>query len=325
MTELKKYSEKKLKKLRRAFVERNLKKAKSSPLLCGLKMKGKGWYSDIPDSQLEHHVINIVQRVKEEGIKYANKLEAIESTPEIVQRRKSRKPKERPGFFDTKVVSYSQNNKPWTPEETDKLLNRALPGKSLTELARLHNRNPKSIRRHWDEILYNERGKGASDYKPVRRIWRGGMRITPMEQKIIDRHLRDGVPLEITARILQRKPKEIRPDYEGEYKLKRLKDVALTADIVQALRYLYHCSGISVVSDQAYDDAKAEEIEYGGAGDILLQPASKRVVDYPAHIRSLAYYMHFKFMEKTGQWKTDQLPPHFFNENGQDRTGGKIK
>jgi len=87
-----------------------------------------------------------------------------------------------------------------------------------------------------------------------------------------------------------------------------MKEVAPTCDILLAHRYLYWCAKSPIISDKAYDDAKAEEIEYGGAGDLLKHPAFKKVCDYPDHIRSLALYMLFKFQLTEGKRDWNQLP-----------------
>lgn len=93
-----------------------------------------------------------------------------------------------------------------------------------------------------------------------------------------------------------------------------MKEVAPTCDILLAHRYLFHCAKTPIISDRTYDDAKHEEIEFGAGGPFLNKPASDKVIDYPPHIRSLAYYLLYKFMEARGEWNANALPYGWKNE-----------
>lgn len=145
-------------------------------------------------------------------------------------------------------------------------------------------------------------------YLPYRRVSRQGMRFTENENRLIQRHQEKGISTEDTARMLMRKPNEVLPDYKGQISIERMKQVAPRVDVLLACRYLYWCTKKKVISDQAYDEAKAEEIEFGGGSDMLTRSASNKVVDYPPHIRSLAFYMLYKEMVRTGKWEPDVLP-----------------
>ncbi len=91
-----------------------------------------------------------------------------------------------------------------------------------------------------------------------------------------------------------------------------IKDIAPMLDILQALRYNYYCAKRAVVPNRVYDEAKEEEMEYGGGSPILSQPASDRPTDYPSHIRCLAFYMHYKYeMKQPVPWQNG-LPFDFF-------------
>lgn len=143
-----------------------------------------------------------------------------------------------------------------------------------------------------------------------RRKVRTGRKMTKLELDIIKRHHEMGYPTAHTAKMLQRKPGEICPDYYGKITFNQMKCLAPVSDQLLAHHYLYHVSKTPIITDQAYEDAKAEEIEFGGGGPFLhaISETQKRVGDYPPHIRSLAYYMLYKFMEVTGEWNDRVLP-----------------
>lgn len=102
------------------------------------------------------------------------------------------------------------------------------------------------------------------------------------------------------------------PDYTDNAKVNRMKEVAPLVDQVLAHRYLFYCSKKPIISNEAYDDAKEEAMEFGGGFDILSEPASDRPVDYPAHIRSLAFYLLYKTEALKEYPNKNCLPPDFF-------------
>ncbi len=92
-----------------------------------------------------------------------------------------------------------------------------------------------------------------------------------------------------------------------------LKDLISDVDILLAHRYLYWCAKRPIISDRAYDVLKRELMEYGGGYKKLTRPASDRATGYRAHIRSLAFYLLYKFeIKQPKPWTTRHLPPDFF-------------
>lgn len=309
--------EKKLKLLRRQYVEQHFEEAKDSPGVIAKQMAKKGWYSkNNPHEQNTHHVQNIVTRIKEKGFTFKDKEVQVHSFQKARPRR-PRNRKELPGFFPAKSFRPKKEKRSWDGLDTDRAIEFIIQHNwrklTVQRLARELERTPYSVKRHMQEILYNERGKGALKYKPTKRHSRCGLPFTRFEKKVlIPRHLRDEIPIVVTACILQRKPEEIREDWTGTKKNNRLKDVAPVVDLVLAHRYLYWCAKRPIISDQSYDLLKKEELEFGGGFDLLSEPASSRPCDYPAHIRSLAYYMMFKEEDKKEEPFMDSLPPDFW-------------
>ena len=123
--------------------------------------------------------------------------------------------------------------------------------------------------------------KFCTSYEPKKRNVRTGLPIGKREKEIILEHKRRNIPTELTAKILQRPLREFYQDTEGADKVRRMKAVATSCDVLWAHMYLKHCNKTPVISDAAYDLAKKEEIEFGGGQQFLSQPASERVVDYP--------------------------------------------
>jgi hypothetical protein len=191
----------------------------------------------------------------------------------------------------------------------DTLLDLWFKGLPLLEVSERLDRAPEWVVKHIRDFRCSK--EKAEAYEPMQRRWRGGRKITKREQKFIRAHEKRGIPVTATARLLQRKPNEIRKDFRGEININRMKEVAPTCDILLAHRYLFYCAKHPVITDQAYDLAKYEEIEFGAGGPFLLQPASDKVTDYPPHIRSLAHYIQYKDMDNKKQINYDQLPAYF--------------
>lgn len=211
------------------------------------------------------------------------------------------------GFFARDELRPEKADSNWSDEEWNAVLEMFIQGAMPQRVAHAFNRSEDSIRRRILRLVKNEDGL-AERYVPLRRTSRKGTRLTNTDDWIIKKGEEAGVPASLTAKILMRDPNEIRLDIRGALKVNLMKQAAPTTDVLWALRFLYHCSKVSIVSDQAYDTALAEEIEYGGGSAILGVKASKVVSDYPPHIRSLAFYLHFKHMEEKGEWKADKLP-----------------
>lgn len=194
----------------------------------------------------------------------------------------------------------------WLLKDNDLFMDAVLDGKDPEEIACMFNRSVKEVGRHFHQVFYP-----SKPYHPWgRRKSRTGMKLTQLELKIIHKHNEAGIPVAHTARMLARKPIEINPDYYGRITFRQMKCLAPVADQLLAHHYLYYVSKSPIISDQAYDEAKEEEIEYGGGGPLLraIAETDKQVCNYPPHIRSLANYMHYKFMEVTGEWNDRVLP-----------------
>ena len=189
-------------------------------------------------------------------------------------------------------------NEVWKRSEVDTLLDLYFSGTDPGRIAVMLKRNRKAIIRKLQEYIYNERNR-ASDYRPRQRQSRKGKRITWNEQQVIAECRKKGVSWSQIALVLQRGVDEIRND-EGVETAKalhrELKRAAVSLDMLLAYHYLYHVKKLTILSNKAYDDLKAEEIEYG-CGSLLLGAfkVEDRVGGYPRHIRALAAYLEYKF------------------------------
>lgn len=207
------------------------------------------------------------------------------------------------GFLDDRQIKNTLNDTEWTNNETDRLLNLYLAGTPPSRLAVVLNRNPKAIKRRLEQFTYNERGTSVN-YRPTSdRVSRKGKRMTENEVVLIKAFKERSTPLAALARILMRDVSELgldRKDLEPMWDMKRL---GTTVDLVLAYRYLYYCKGISVVSDQVYDELEKEETEFAKCGEFLKKgPSSDNPDDYPPHIRALGLYLAFKW----GESKSDR-------------------
>lgn len=213
-------------------------------------------------------------------------------------------------FFSDDEIRNKRNDTDWSAEEDDQLFDLYFGGTAPDRIAVKMRRNPKSIARRLEQFTYNERSM-ADLYRPRRRINRRGMRLTENERVMVKAHTERGVASETTARLFQRAPNEFSTDFEGVKKNNRLREVASSVDIIIAHRYLAYCAKCPIISKQAYDAMVEEEIEFGGGADILARyPKSANVTDYPPHIRSLAYYMQFKYWQSKGESSdmVDKMP-----------------
>lgn len=82
------------------------------------------------------------------------------------------------------------------------------------------------------------------------------------------------------------------------------------ADLLAAHHYLFYIAGHPIIEWQEYLTTKKALIASGAQSHLipLLTKGEKKVTDYPAYIRSLAYYLLYKHMATTGEWQEDSLP-----------------
>lgn len=185
--------------------------------------------------------------------------------------------------------------RPWKKSEVDRVLDHWLSDHTVKDIAIEEDRHPSEVHEKLKAFLMNLDGK-AERYEPRSRKMRRGLALTDNERIVIRSHKKLGVPTQGTARLLCRPVGEVDPDgaeHERQH-LVRLRQLAVGVNLIQAYQYAFHCHKVRLVSDQAYDDQKQEEIEYGGGSEVLLEPASKRVVDYPHFIRYLGMYLMFR-------------------------------
>lgn len=196
---------------------------------------------------------------------------------------------------------------------TDTMLDLWLAGISSDEIADRIGKDESAIEKRIREFIHNTLDR-AKNYEPVRRISRTGLRITKNEKWLIQEHRARGVSLAVTSKVTARNANEIMPDLKGEIQLNSAKTLSNDLDLLWAHSYVLHCCRIQIISKQAYEQAKKEQIEFGDGGPIVCSPGfqSSQCHHYPHHIRSLGFYILFKFMEKTGEWNYDVLPPGFF-------------
>jgi hypothetical protein len=204
------------------------------------------------------------------------------------------------------------NRTEWNGSNTDELMDMALAGFSPEEIGNRFSISEKEVWSRFKEGFYNRR------YRPSGpRTWRGGMKLGPLEKKLLKRYQRKGYDVSVVGQILQRKPWEIDPDFEGQKKIIRMKELAPAVDLLMAIHYLFHQTKTAIVTDEAYDLKKKEEIEFGADGNTLLEFLDRKprhVTDYPPHIRALADYLHFKYMKKCGHFNWNKLPYGWKNE-----------
>ena len=67
-----------------------------------------------------------------------------------------------------------------------------------------------------------------------------------------------------------------------------------TFDYLMALRYVYYCQSISVLSDKEYDDLESAYKTSNRAGFERLRVGSDSASSYPPHIRALGLYLSLR-------------------------------
>lgn len=156
----------------------------------------------------------------------------------------------------------------------------------------------------------------VEEYKPVRRTARKGLPVTENEWKFFHSHKKRGIPLEETAALLCRSFRDFltpigTTKIDGQLKFNFMKSAAPTLDQLLAHKYLYYHANCPVISDKEYDSAKAEEIEFGCGRETLAEAKHwRQVCDIPPHIRSLAYYIQYKFLEAQGLREKGRTLPY---------------
>jgi len=179
-------------------------------------------------------------------------------------------------------VRNPQAEEPWKRREGDRMLDMHFEGVDIVRLAAKIGRNPYAIKKKLDEYVYNERNR-IVDYQPKQRISRKGKRLTDAERKLIRSCIKQGIDLEHAARVLMRDLSEI--STKDQEQVVKNKEVAASLDLVLAYRYIYHQYKFKLISNKAYDNMKAEEMEYGGG---VLALSTKECPDY---VKSLALYL----------------------------------
>lgn len=202
-------------------------------------------------------------------------------------------------LFSEKEVKNKSADVPWKRSETDKMLDLYFGGTPVKRIARHLKRNPKAVERKIEKFRHND-FNAATRYRPFRRVSRKGKRLTKPELELVRIYTQSHFPMELAARILQRDKQELTfsRQYERSW-VAEMKDVGVSLDLIMAYRYLYYVKNKPILSDQAYDELEAEEIEYGEGAKFLQMPGSDRAEDYPDHIRALALYLLFKYGKRT--------------------------
>jgi hypothetical protein len=204
------------------------------------------------------------------------------------------------GLLPDELVRNPAADMPWKKSETDKMLDLYFQGAPPSRIAVALKRTPKSIKRRIEEFRTNERDR-ALKYEPRRRLCRSGSRITENELFFIQSFQKRKLPTATLAKILQRKEKEFASHKEAKKNHIEWSKVGSGVDLCLAYRYLYYVKNMPLISDKAYDDIEAEELEFGVCSDVLRVPGSDKEGDYPPHIRALALYLalkHFKRKEE---------------------------
>lgn len=315
------YSRKKRKRIRRIWTERNLRLAKKYPERAAKFWIHKQWIQDCGLEQATHEVLEMIKNVERDGRIYTKEEESsdvINGTEKDRPRQSRTRPE---GILPNEVMKPKNLNKPWDPVRMDQMIDALLAEEYLPNIASQAGVTPKAVARQKEHVLlYNELCRKSLEYVPIKRKSRQGLRHTKMEKRLIKAHLERKIPIEVTAKILQRSPAEcklewkpsIPPQRFGKYSAgedkraqkKNLKnschilgiaqDLVSGTDVLLAHRYLYYCLKRPIITNRVYNEAKAEEMEFGIEVDKLEQDASDRVKDYPEPIRALAQYMLYR-------------------------------
>jgi hypothetical protein len=186
-------------------------------------------------------------------------------------------------------------DKPWTQEEMDALCDWLFEGTAPIVIARSLRRTEKSIRRRIEWLESNELNI-AERYQPKQRTDRSGLRLTQNERDFIRKHKERGLPIEVTAKILMRDPKDFALAWSRTAtqacNAPSIMCAMTALDVVLACCYARQCFKADLVTDVEYD-ALCQEAKARNAtlfGELLM----RKVEHYPDRIRDLAWYLHKK-------------------------------
>lgn len=192
-------------------------------------------------------------------------------------------------LFGDEAFKNEKAEEPWKRSETDTFLDLHLAGTHPREIAYKLQRNTKAIKRRIEMFTNNERDR-AIRYEPRQRVSRQGQRMTENEKLIIKAHKERGVPIEATARLVQRKEDEINPDWKRQVQVKESAVFAPTLDLLLACRYAKLKWQKRLLNDDTIARLAHEEREYGGNAKLLdMMPESM-----PERISFLAVYLKAK-------------------------------
>ena len=179
---------------------------------------------------------------------------------------------------------------PWTKKDTDKMLDLFLSGSNTAKIAEKMEWHHTAINRQLNRFYRNEKDR-CNTYTAVRRTSRLGAKWTDNEREMVKGMREAGVCLSAMANVLARRPKEIK-DGPGSGFHSQMKQVAVTADLLEAYQYLYHVTsrnpGPGIIPDEEYDQLKETEQEFAPVTGHEHSPPRKKVVEYAPHIRELA-------------------------------------
>jgi len=185
----------------------------------------------------------------------------------------------------------------WTKRDTDKMLDLFLSGVNPARIAVKMGWCHADINRQLNRFFNNEKDR-CNTYTAIRRTSRLGAKWTENESELVKGMRKAGVLAPAMANVLARRSKEIK-DGPGSGFHSQMKQVAVSADLLEAYQYLYHISsrGEPVIPDDEYDQLKETEQEFGPVTGHEHSPPRKKVVEYAPHIRELAGYLYHKWLE----------------------------
>lgn len=172
----------------------------------------------------------------------------------------------------------------WMKSDTDRMLDLYFSGESQDRISDKMDVPGDSINRRLHAFIDNVDHR-VEDYEPLRRVSRRGRDFTTNETHLLAVHKDRKVPVEDTARLLQRDVSELRPDVKGKAQAKEAWLFATSLDYFLACRYACDHYEVKIVSDADLKDMEAEERELGGASGIL------NAGSLPKRIISLAMYL----------------------------------
>jgi len=202
------------KKLRRQAVEGRLLEAIRSPRAFGKMLQARGYYAPEDRAEvLESHVNKVIARIEREGRKYP--CVDLDDLPilEYPQEKQSRKTVAevvgagKLGFFTAEIPARADAvfTKKERHQMYEMLFNiRGEPKWIFGQVAKILGRTPKSIKRQFQGMLYNERTKDAVTYVPDReyRQERTAENLNVLACELIRKNPIHRVALRFTSRLL---------------------------------------------------------------------------------------------------------------------------